>query len=70
MKTHNNTKTQQDIATKCNISQPHFSNIVNKRRVPAPIVAKKLEEVTGISRLYWLYPDEFDQAGNRVFQTT
>ena len=50
---------QSDIAKAINISRQAIHNIIKGRRRPSPELAKKLEQVTGVSRLAWLYPDEF-----------
>jgi len=36
-----------------------IAKILRGDRRPSPELAKKLEQVTGVSRLAWLYPDEF-----------
>lgn len=48
------------------MSQPFINNIIKGRRIPSPDVASRLESATGKHRLYWLYPGEYDEAGNRV----
>ena len=60
----NNKITQNKIAMIVGVAQSHISGILNKKKKPSADVASKLELATGISRLHWLYPDEFDEQGN------
>ena len=55
---------QQDLARMCGVSQPHLNNMFKGRRRLKPKIAASLEAATGKHRLYWLYPDEFDETGN------
>jgi len=50
---------QSEIAIKVNVTRQTIHNIFKGRRRPSPELAKKLEQVTGVPRLCWLYPDEF-----------
>ncbi len=36
-----------------------IAKILNGEKRPSPELAKELERVTGVTRLAWLYPDEF-----------
>lgn len=54
------------IAKAAGIAHTHLSMILHGKRRPSPDVASRLEAVTGKHRLYWLYPGEYDEAGNRV----
>ena len=47
------------LARKVGVSVKHIWSILNGKSNPSPELAKKLEQVTGISRLCWLYPEEF-----------
>jgi len=51
---------KKDIAEKVGISPTHISDIIHGRKRPSPDLALKLEKVTGVSRLAWLYPDEYE----------
>ena len=48
----------EDLAKACNV---HIDTIYKERRNGhmSRKMAKKLEAITGINRLMWLYPDEF-----------
>jgi len=50
---------QVEIARKAGITPRHINDIVRGRKTPSPKLAKKLEQITGISRIAWLYPEEF-----------
>ena len=52
--------TQTEIAKLVSVSKQTIHNIIKGRRRPSSSLAKKLEQVTGVSRLAWLYPDEFE----------
>lgn len=48
-----------ELAHKVNVSVKHIWSILNNKSRPSPELAKELERVTGVTRLAWLYPDEF-----------
>jgi hypothetical protein len=41
------------------VKYDYVTKILRRERRPSPSLARELEQVTGISRLAWLYPDEF-----------
>jgi plasmid maintenance system antidote protein VapI len=47
------------LARQVGVSVKHIWCILNCKSRPSPNLAKKLEQVTGISRLCWLYPEEY-----------
>jgi transcriptional regulator with XRE-family HTH domain len=49
---------QKNLAEKLGISGQHFNDILHGRRHPSREMAIKLEELTGIERCAWLYPDK------------
>lgn len=49
-----------EISKRSGLSQSYISDVLTRRRRPSPEVAKVLESATGISRLAWLYADEYD----------
>lgn len=50
---------QRTIAKTAGIPESLLSLILNGKRKATPTVAAKLEKATGIKRLCWLYPDEY-----------
>jgi len=51
---------QIDLAKQIGISPKHLSDIVCGRALPSRKTANLLEKATGIERLAWLYPDEYE----------
>lgn len=49
---------QSRIADQIGISRTYMGLILKRVNRPSPELAAKLEKVTGIDRLAWLYPDE------------
>lgn len=69
--------TQKELAEKVGVSQSYLSEILNKKRTPSKKLAKKLADITGLDRDFYLFPDEFDINGirkvvkpNRSLRTT
>ena len=58
--------TQIEIAARAGVSQAFVSQVLGGEKKPSPKIAARLEAVTGIHRLHWLYPDQFDKAGNTI----
>ena len=58
--------TQTELAKKCGISQSALANVLSGRRKPSVRMAIKLESGTGKHRLFWLYPEEFDEKGKHL----
>lgn len=56
--------TQKEIARLARIGPDFFSHIIHGRRRCPPTVAQRLEAVTGISRITWVWgkPEEIRQA--------
>ena len=50
---------QYVLAKKIGIVPKHLSDIKNKRRQLTPQLAKRIEQMTGIDRRKWLWPNEF-----------
>lgn len=48
------------LAEKVNASKPFIFRVLTGQRSPSPKMAARLEKATGIPRLAWLYPDEFE----------
>jgi transcriptional regulator with XRE-family HTH domain len=61
-----NTCTQLELARKIGTSQSHVSEIFSGKKRPSIVLAARLEEVTGKHRLFWLYPDEYNEAGDKL----
>lgn len=55
--------TQNEIAAKAGLSQAFVSQILSGDKLPSRESAVRLEAATGIHRLHWLYPDQYDQSG-------
>ena len=53
------TMTWKEIAAKVGCTPEFLYQMAKGKRFPGRATAKRLEEVTGISRLAWLYPDEY-----------
>jgi len=51
---------QAELARKSGIPPTTLSEIINRKHRPRKETAKKLESVTGISWLAWIYPEEFE----------
>ncbi len=64
-----NHHSQKDIVRLTGKSQSYVSEIFSRKKRPSPEFAEDLERVTGIHRLKWLYPDEYDERGNRLPQS-
>jgi hypothetical protein len=47
------------LRLKKRISQRHLDYILARKRRPSADLAKDLEQVTGIERRCWIWPDEF-----------
>lgn len=56
----NQKMTQKLIAEQIGVSNSYISKIFSGDKFPSPHIAKKLEAVTGIDRLAWLYPGEYE----------
>ncbi len=54
--------TQIELAKRVGVSQSYISDIL-RGRTPSCRVAERLESVTGIHRLHWLYPKQYDEEG-------
>lgn len=54
--------TQIELAKRVGVSQSYISDIL-RGRTPSCRVAERLESVTGIHRLHWLYPKQYDEGG-------
>ena len=50
---------QSRIAREVGISVRYLQQLLKGERIPSPKLALKLEKVTNVSRLKWLYPNEF-----------
>lgn len=57
--------TQVELAKQVGVSQSYISGIL-RGRTPSCRVAERLEGVTGIHRLHWLYPKQYDEKGIRA----
>lgn len=55
METYKKKTTQKDIARAANIGQDFLSHIVRGRRRCPPMVAIRLEHITGINRSIWVW---------------
>ena len=49
-----------EIENRAGISRRYIDFILNGTRTPSPKLASILEEVTGIDRRAWLWPEEFE----------
>lgn len=49
----------KEIAEQADVHIDTIFKIKRGNSSPSPSLAKKLEKITGIDRLKWLYPDEF-----------
>ena len=58
--------TQIELAKLVGISQAYVSDIL-RGRAPSHRVAERLENVTGVHRLHWLYPHQYDESGIRTY---
>jgi hypothetical protein len=47
------------LQLKTRITQRYLDYILSRKRRPSTNLAKDLEEVTGVDRRCWLWPDEF-----------
>ena len=56
----------RELVEKTGIGARYAYYILRGQKVPSPDVAAALEKGTGIHRLRWLYPGEFDEDGNPV----
>ena len=58
--------TQKDIhiAKAAGVAPATISMIRSHKRRASAGLADKLEKASGIHRLFWLYPNEYDEAGN------
>jgi len=52
------TLSQKEIAEKAGISRSFLCDILHARKTPRPVVAKRLEKVTGVNVLAWLMPQD------------
>ena len=48
------------IAKAAGITPSHMAYIARGVKKPSPDVAARLEKATGVPRLAWLYPEEYD----------
>ncbi len=60
--------TQVEISKKTGLAQSFISSILRGMRRASPKAAARLEAATGIHRLFWLYPGEYDEAGKKKEQ--
>jgi DNA-binding transcriptional regulator YdaS (Cro superfamily) len=51
---------QKRFAKLLGVSIQHMNDIMNRRRRPSPEMAVQLEELTGVDRRAWLWPDDFE----------
>ena len=51
------------IAKKVKISERYLHYLLKGERTPSPLIAIRLEEVTGINRRSWTWPEKY---GNRL----
>jgi transcriptional regulator with XRE-family HTH domain len=49
----------KEVARRLDVDPSHICRIFSNKSRPGPELARKLEEVTGVKRLAWLYPDEY-----------
>lgn len=49
----------QEIVVKTGKTQKYIGYIFDRKRRPSPELARQLEQITGIDRRAWLWPDEF-----------
>jgi hypothetical protein len=47
------------LARQVNITRQHLDFILAGKRRPGANLAARLEKMTGVPRLSWLYPDEY-----------
>ena len=47
--------TQKELAQRVGITRQHFSQIKARSRLPSRKLAVRLEKITGIKRMIWLY---------------
>lgn len=59
--------TQTEIAARVGVRQSYISDLLNRKKRPSPEVAARLEGVTGVHRLSWLYPGQYDDDGRPLF---
>lgn len=50
---------QIDLAKLLEITPQHMNDIIKRRRRPSVDLAKRLENITGIDRRAWIWPDDF-----------
>ncbi len=50
---------QKKIAQSVGVTSSQIGYVLRGKSRPSPELAARLEQVTGISRLAWLYPDEY-----------
>ena len=50
---------RSNIAEAAGITRQHLDFILSGKRRPGADLAKRLEKLTGIPRMCWLYPDEY-----------
>lgn len=58
--------TQIEIARLVGVRQSYISDLLNRKKRPSPDIAERLEYVTGIHRLFWLYPGQFSEKGEKI----
>ncbi|MFV0422217.1 helix-turn-helix domain-containing protein [Oleidesulfovibrio sp.] len=56
--------TQIEIAKKTGLAQSFISSILRGVRRASPKAAARLEEATGVHRLFWMYPGEYREDGS------
>lgn len=53
--------TQTELAEQIGIRQPTLCDYENGKKRPSPETAKKMEAITGIPRMYFIYGEESAQ---------
>ena len=59
----------KELVEKTGIGSRYAYYILRGQKVPSPDVAAALEKGTGIHRLRWLYPGEYDKNGKPLPST-
>ena len=50
----------KELAKIVGIHPQYFSDIIRKKKNVSKKLATKLENITGIEKLIWLYPEDYD----------
>lgn len=53
-------KRADELAEATGLSREYLRLVIYGWKIPSPSTAVKLEKVTGVERLAWLFPDEYD----------